>query len=133
MLRIRSSTEDVDIEGTAADLQQLRDQVLELALSARGEVTIQCEANYDPSPYGAALTTAVISVGLAPMMVEVVAGSQLHISGSPDNLRQLASFINIPADASEGWHAHYEYHGENPYISATAKPLVFSLRQLTTA
>jgi hypothetical protein len=66
-------------------------------------------------------------------MVEVIDAHRLLISAAPDNLRRLASFIDVPEDAREGWHAHYEHNPGDSFIMPTSIPAVFSLRRLTSA
>jgi hypothetical protein len=132
MLRIRHTNNEVDIEGTAGELQQLKTRVLALALTAEGEVTVPAESGYNPAPYSTILERAVVDVAAGPTLVEVIRGGQLSITASPDNLRRLASFISVPEGALPGWHSHYEYYSGNEYIMPNSAPIVFSLRRLTT-
>src|SRR6266850_940330 len=99
MLRIRYSPRETDIEGTAEDLRHLRSQLLELALEAKGQITVMVDANYDPKPFDTALKLVTISIGTGQTSVEVIDGLQLSVSASPENLRRLASFMVVPEEA----------------------------------
>ena len=129
MIRIRhSSRSGLAIEGSVAELTSLHDEVMRLVARGEGQLSVSADTAGDPAPYAAFMGRLVIETGSGATVVEVIEPDGVRISASPANLDRLASFIQVPADATAGWHTHYEYHPGNPSIAPRSMPVVFSLR-----
>jgi hypothetical protein len=128
-MRIRHTRgHGVRIDGTAGELESLRQKVLALADEGQGAIALQGEAGFDPAPYDSAITSAALTVGPGATLVEVKEGTGLGLSASPENLRRFAALLDVPEDAGVGWHAHYKYFEGTEYILPASEPVLIVLR-----
>ena len=114
------------MEGTAEELRAFQSHILSLARKGHGSVFIKTDVTRTPLPYEVLLEQLVVAVGSGPTLVRVV-DSGVEIVASAANLERLASFVDVPAEAGSGWHAHYEHYPGNEYIAANSEPTTFSL------
>ena len=128
MIRIRHFRgHGVRLDGTAGELEALRQELLALADAGKGSLAVGGEAGFDPAPWESVIPKAVVSVGRGASLVEVRDGVELGITASPDNLRRLAALLDVPEDAQHGWHTHYKYFEGTEYILPESEPLLIVL------
>jgi hypothetical protein len=128
MIRIRySAPNDLEISGSAADLEVIRHGLLGfLALPTQHEIQFEADIQFDPQPYTSTIPKLIIRKGQEPAKI-TAKNYSVQVAGSIDSLDAFASFLNFESTAIPGSHAHYEYYDDNPYISPDSVPLVVAI------
>jgi hypothetical protein len=128
MIRIRySAPSDLEISGSAADLETIRHGLLGLlVLPAQHEIQFEADTQCDPRPYMNVIPKLIIRKGQGPTRV-TAENYSVQIAGSIDSLDAFASFLDFESTAIPGSHTHYEYYDDNPYISPDSVPLVIAI------
>jgi hypothetical protein len=133
MLRISySKTSGTDVEGTREELQAVRYALLELARSNSGAWSEKADTGGNPHPFDAFLVELQVAIAYGPTRAHVNS-SVLSITGNSECLKALASFCDVPEDATLGWHVHHEYYDGNRWVATDSEPLTVSLRRPTAA
>ncbi|MEO1147120.1 MAG: hypothetical protein AAFY26_16170 [Cyanobacteria bacterium J06638_22] len=133
MLRIRSSENELDIEGTAEDFTRLCRAITSLLTpGAERSIEVKCDESFDPAPYANAHSSIRITVGSGPNHFD---HSQqcLQVLGSLQSLKNFSD--NFPAgDDDSGairYHYHYDHLSFPEYVSSDSPLLTLTLRSET--
>lgn len=110
-----SSPDDLVLVGTERELAALRETI-----ETAGPLDIRIPARpVDPEAYSQALDQLVVEATQGPTRVEVD-GNVIRISGSLQNLKRFSAFLQPVA----GFHSHFEWHADNPFVAEDSIPLV---------
>jgi hypothetical protein len=129
MIEIRyAAPNEVDISGTADELQSVRQAILDLAQSDASQITIDADSVIDPTSYKSALSKLIIRKAECPTKVSLKNEREIQVEGTADCLEAFASFFDFNSDDRKGAHSHYEYYEGNRWIAPDSMPLVISVR-----
>ena len=129
MLEIRySEPNELEISGSAGELQSVRRKILELVDSEKSQISFNADVSIDPEPYDSALSKLVIVKGHFSASVSLRGGADVYVEGSVDCLEGFASFLDFDAEDQSGTHSHFEYFEGNDWISSDSVPLVISVK-----
>jgi hypothetical protein len=122
MLHIRySPPRDLELSASPAELLRLSAAIAAFCAIPKPEgLCYPADSTADPAPYTRCLAGLRIRTAAWPARL-AVDGDVLELTGSPETLDLLCSFLE---SAAETGHAHYEYYEGNDYISADSLPLV---------
>lgn len=81
MIEIRFSEEEIDLQGTPAELRDIRQAILDLLTNDQPILYLAASTNFDPAPYSRYLASLIIRKGLGPTKVSV-SGKSLEVEGS---------------------------------------------------
>jgi hypothetical protein len=133
MIQIRYSPEpfvELDLQGSNAELAELRDSLHCFADGTEVEVKIDTDHQIDSSPYAHALKGLLVRRG-ADRIVLRVENDILILSGKPTYLRLFAD--NLPYDAehtsSVDYHVHFDAAGREDHVAEESLDIVLSLRR----
>jgi hypothetical protein len=126
---IRSSPDDIDVEGDEFGLRFLAEALRETREVRHIQLPRPAGS---PSPYDAFATALTIDPLGGDVRVSV-ADDRIVISGSPDKLEVVAESLDTLAECeatsaprSECDHIHIEYFSGNSYVHPESVPLVLS-------
>ena len=119
---------DLDISGTASELNQVQEMVLELIRSKRQELRIEADRTFAPTPYEQSIAALIVRRGTGPTLISVLDQDVVAV-GADHCLEAFASWFAWPLDAKFSAHAHYEYFEGNEWIAPKSIPLVIGIRQ----
>lgn len=129
MIEIRySAPNELDISGTADELQSVRREIFKLAQSDASQIAFDANAAIDLEPYKSAFSKLIILKGQCPTKVSLMNEKEIKVEGSPYCLEAFASFFDFKSDAGKGAHSHYEYYEGNQWIAPGSIPLVISVK-----
>lgn len=133
MLRICYADNELDIEGTNQDFRDLQSAIRQvISLKEQSGVVIQCDVDFDPSPYEIRCKQLLIQVKSGPNQF-LVSNDALQIIGSSDALLNLSENFPIDADCdvrnSIRYHIHYDVISFPEYVSSNSPSVTLSLRQ----
>jgi hypothetical protein len=120
---IRATDTELDLSGPPAELSRLAAALR--ALGPGEHRRFGADSAADPRPYDRLLAALEVVASSGPVRVGV-AGDTLSVSGSPDMLGRLATFLEFPEGAAAGTHRHHEWWDGNEYVAADSRPLVIS-------
>ena len=123
----RQPAAEIEISGTAEDLNAAREEILKFIRSHAQSLTFALDTAFDPSPYNSLLPMMVLSKGEGPTRVSVEGKQTLLVLGSPENLSRFASWFDYEVDAERGAHGHYEHYEGNEFIASDSVPLVIGI------
>ena len=118
-----------EVSGGAAALAEVAFGIAALARQGGGSWTVAARGDAGAGPYAAAAHALVVAVGEGPARVRWRGDGVLEACGDPESLAVLASFFEVPPDASEGWHTHHEAYEGHAWIASDSLPLVVALRE----
>lgn len=133
MLRIRSSENELDIEGTAEDFARLCRAITSL-LTPRAErsIEVKCDEGFDPAPYANAHSSIRITVDSGPNHFDH-SQHTLQVLGSLPALKNFSD--NLPASGDDSgtiqYHHHYDHLSFPEYVSPASPFLTLTLRSET--
>jgi len=115
-------------DNTGLSIEASTDEFIFLAKNiVENSAFISCELDeIDPFPYQKLLSRIMIKIEPGKLAnLQVIENMNLLISGSKENLIQLASEIDTFAKNKQlGNHLHIEYYDEHFYLASDAVPLV---------
>lgn len=128
MIRIRyTAPRELDLSGSVEVMRAVRQSILTLIETEGPDVTVEASTAFDPAPYDEVLCRLVISRSQGPVKVEVTSEREVHVSGSTDYLKGLASCLDFPAWTTLWTHTHVEYFEGHPFLTSDSIPLVVSV------
>ena len=127
MIAIRASEGEVDISGTVEELLEVGLTIRALASSPQTSVSVAA-ARCCPTPYDDSISCLLIYRRQGRTLVSLTS-SGLEVSGSDKSLKIFASWFELPAGVSDGYHQHFEPLVDDPDHSSDSVPLVITVRQ----
>lgn len=131
MLEIRCSNQnEVEISGTANELQAVSRGILALVQSGHFQIAFEANPLINPAPYDTVLKRMVVAKGQNPAKASVVDSKELRVEGSLESLEAFASFFDFEPGAATGNHTHFEYYGheDNRWVAPDSISIVISSR-----
>jgi hypothetical protein len=133
MIRIRYSPEpfhELELEGTNAELADLRDSIRRFAGGSEIEFSVAAESEYNPSRYERVLRGLLIRRDTGRIVIRVE-NDILVISGRPNGLCLFAD--NLPYDAQHtsavNYHVHFDAAGREDHVSEESLDILLSLKR----
>jgi len=128
MIVLYISDSGLEVSGTVDELLTVRQTIIDLAEGDHCTVSLETNHGVDPFPYSSVAQKLLFIKKQCPTKVSLLSKKTVLIEGSPENLKQLASFVDFEPEASSGRHAHYEYYDGNEWIASDSIPLVISIK-----
>ena len=129
MIEIRySPPNELDISGTADELQTVRREILNLIESNLEQISFAADLSVAPSPYESALVKLVVVKGECPTKISLTDEKEIQVEGTADCLEGFASFFDFKPDVGKGAHSHFEYYDGNEWVAPDSIPLVISVK-----
>ncbi|HLQ24577.1 MAG TPA: hypothetical protein VK138_01720 [Acidiferrobacterales bacterium] len=119
--------DELDISGSASDLQAVRAQLLALAQGSNTQFVVEADKEATPKPYLRSLSAIKGRVTVGPIRVSVIDDS-VEVEGSKDSFLGFASFFDFDKNSLQGEHTHHEYYEGNQFVHPLSVPLVVSIR-----
>ena len=124
MIRIRSSSTEIEIAGTPVELRVI---ATALAGMTDGErLVFSANTSGSPMPYNEYVASFEIVMSTGGVRVGRE-GNGLRASGGLEALRTFASFFTFDDDTKPGIHTHHEWLGDDKYVSTDSLPLVVAV------
>jgi hypothetical protein len=120
---IRATDTELELSGSIAELRRVATALTGLAA---GEGRRFAADPTDPAPYLSVLASLEATASEGPVRVRI-AGDALLVSGSPDELRRFASFLEFCDGDPPGTHHHHEWWEGNDFIAVDSRPLVIAV------
>lgn len=129
MLEIRYSNQcEFDISGKFADLQRVRQTIIDLAEGDHCSVALFADAEIYPAPYDFVIQKLLLMKGQGLTKVSLLNEKTIKVEGLPEKLERLASFFDFALASATGQHSHYEYHEGNEWVAPDSISLVISVK-----
>jgi hypothetical protein len=129
MIEIRfSEGQDIELSGTLAELEELREVVLELLDGELSEVRVEADQMIDPAPWDSIGYGTIIRRAGDAARISIDSASRLIIEASGENLDNFASFLSFDETTDSGSHSHFEYYDGNDFIEPDSIPLILSVK-----
>jgi hypothetical protein len=117
---------EIDISGSIIALRQISQAILDL-MNDRDRVSCIVEATeIDPYPYDGCLGSILLKQSNTLAKVSLVE-DYLQIEGNSSSLDLLASWFDFPDRTGTGYHCHFEYYEDNPFIDPDSRPLIITV------
>ncbi len=121
IVRYSDETNELDIEATAADFQELSTKFLEDAS------TMRCESILSPEPYSQLLESVIVKFSPGQPVELRVIESSLVITGDSQKLSLLSENVaNFGVEWLAGEHIHLEYYEGHHFLSKSSIPTVLT-------
>jgi hypothetical protein len=130
MIRIRYAyTKEADISGAAHELRNVRQLLLHFIQSSEQSFTIQTDTAYNPEPYDLVIEKLIVVKSDHFISVEFdTKEKSVAISAAPYFLNLFAEYFDFSEETFQGYHAHFEYYEDHPFIAENSVPLVISVQ-----
>jgi hypothetical protein len=120
-VRYSNEPNELDIEATATDFQELSTKLME------DGSTMGCESVLTPEPYSQLLESVVVKFSPGQNVELRVIKSSLVISGDSQKLAVLSeNMANFGKEWLAGEHIHLEYYEGHPFLSKASIPTVLT-------
>jgi hypothetical protein len=131
-MRIRWTAEQVEIEGTAAELRRVSASLKAVGSGQQEESAFPALADGSVAPYEEFLFGLDVRLASDRLMVTVTPDRRLRLLGGEAALHAAATYFDVPDLAAAGAHSHLEWYEGHPTISREALPVVVSVEPETS-